>query len=315
MATSPLGSVWTAPPPGLPGLECGRSEIRRLPLGDDRGWIEVLRARHQGVRFAPHAHAEYALGVALDGLHVLVARGEQQTVRRGDVIVLPPETIHAVRSPNEASWSYLMLYVPAIALQARLGTPDTVWRGRAGRVVLHEDGAFGALREIGEALLAPSGEGAAPAALAAIERFARDWMEPVAHSGVATSADGAVQAMLSLVRDPNTRAPSLRSVCAAFGISVFQLIRRFRLAMDAPPIAYHVQWRARRARDLMLETGSISVAALRAGYSDQSHLNRHFKRVFGLTPGEYLRGVREVGRMRPTLPRSASRTADSPSAV
>ncbi|WP_374991024.1 helix-turn-helix domain-containing protein [Pseudoalteromonas haloplanktis] len=39
-----------------------------------------------------------------------------------------------------------------------------------------------------------------------------------------------------------------------------------------------------------IESGlSTSRVALDAGFADNSHLNRHFKRIFGLTPTQYQR--------------------------
>ncbi|MBO6581032.1 MAG: AraC family transcriptional regulator, partial [Thalassospira sp.] len=37
---------------------------------------------------------------------------------------------------------------------------------------------------------------------------------------------------------------------------------------------------------------TLADIASAAGFADQSHLNRHFVRAFGLTPGRYARAVR-----------------------
>jgi transcriptional regulator GlxA family with amidase domain len=41
----------------------------------------------------------------------------------------------------------------------------------------------------------------------------------------------------------------------------------------------------------MLETGHLDIASIAAaaGFVDQSHLYRHFRRLLGVTPGEYAR--------------------------
>ncbi|MDJ0742612.1 MAG: helix-turn-helix domain-containing protein [Xenococcaceae cyanobacterium MO_167.B27] len=35
---------------------------------------------------------------------------------------------------------------------------------------------------------------------------------------------------------------------------------------------------------------SIADVAAETGFSDQSHLHRYFKRIVGVTPGQYVRG-------------------------
>jgi AraC-like DNA-binding protein len=48
-----------------------------------------------------------------------------------------------------------------------------------------------------------------------------------------------------------------------------------------------------RARDLLRSGVPIAEAALRTGFVDQSHLNRHFKRIIGVTPGQYRKNVQD----------------------
>jgi AraC-like DNA-binding protein len=45
----------------------------------------------------------------------------------------------------------------------------------------------------------------------------------------------------------------------------------------------------RYARTLLIDGVPAAQAALEAGFFDQSHLSRHFKSIYGVTPGRYLR--------------------------
>ncbi len=55
------------------------------------------------------------------------------------------------------------------------------------------------------------------------------------------------------------------------------------------PAAWLSLARARRAARLVLE-GDLSDAAFTAGYADQAHMNREFRRWFGATPGQVFTG-------------------------
>lgn len=90
----------------------------------------------------------------------------------------------------------------------------------------------------------------------------------------------------------------LDELATVAGIGKFRLVRLFRQRIGVPPHALHIAHRIRAARGL-LETGhSIAHAAAATGFSDQSHLHRHFTRTLGLTPGEYQRGCRGRDRHR-----------------
>jgi AraC-like DNA-binding protein len=71
--------------------------------------------------------------------------------------------------------------------------------------------------------------------------------------------------------------------------SPFQIIRRFRREMRVTPHAYLVALRIAHAIRLLRQGESIAQAAAAAGFSDQSHLTRHFKRWTGMTPGSFRR--------------------------
>ncbi len=73
----------------------------------------------------------------------------------------------------------------------------------------------------------------------------------------------------------------------AAGTRPFRLIRAFKRQHGLPPHAYLTQLRVRRARDMIAAGCPPALAAAEVGFADQSHLNRHFKRILGITPGRY----------------------------
>jgi AraC-like DNA-binding protein len=85
--------------------------------------------------------------------------------------------------------------------------------------------------------------------------------------------------------------PSLDELAAVAGATPFALLRAFQRAYGLPPHAYLVQLRVRRARELLERGVPPAVAAVSAGFCDQSHLSRHFRRIVGATPGLYQRAV------------------------
>jgi AraC-like DNA-binding protein len=58
--------------------------------------------------------------------------------------------------------------------------------------------------------------------------------------------------------------------------------------VGVPPHRYQTIVRVNRARKLLAEGAALSDVAYLTGFCDQSHLNRCFKKVLGLTPGRYV---------------------------
>jgi AraC-like DNA-binding protein len=65
------------------------------------------------------------------------------------------------------------------------------------------------------------------------------------------------------------------------------LVRAFSKAYGIAPYRYVTGRRVDRARRLLLDGTPASEAAVEAGFHDQAHLTRHFRRVLGTTPGAF----------------------------
>ncbi len=79
----------------------------------------------------------------------------------------------------------------------------------------------------------------------------------------------------------------LRTLLRETGLSRFQVVRAFKRAYGLPPHAYQLCYRIARAKRLLCEGHRPAYVATELCFSDQSHLNRHFKRLLGATPREY----------------------------
>ncbi len=88
--------------------------------------------------------------------------------------------------------------------------------------------------------------------------------------------------------DDDPAAPvSLASLAQETGLSRFQLIRTFVRELGITPHAYLMQARVRLVRRLLLRGVGLAQAACDAGFADQSHMTRAFRRQLGVSPGEY----------------------------
>jgi AraC family transcriptional regulator len=81
---------------------------------------------------------------------------------------------------------------------------------------------------------------------------------------------------------------TLREMAAAH-LSAYHFARQFRAATGLPPHQYVITRRVELAKQLLQQDRDLSLAetAARSGFSDQSQFSRHFKRLVGLTPGEF----------------------------
>lgn len=271
-----------------------------MPTEQARYWqhgavpgVDLLRARFITHRYGRHAHETYTVGVIESGVEEFDYGGQLLRAGAGAVALLNPEVVHTGQAGVPGGWSYRVLY-PAVGLMADIarelgapgGTPTfpetVIDDARSARLLR----AAHLAAEHGDRLASSS---LLRAALAGILS---------AHARLASAGDSPrrprnsaviIRAVQDVLADRIADPPTLDELAAAAGMSPFALLRAFRDATGLPPHAYLNQLRVRLARRLLDAGLPPADVAAEAGFADQPHLTRHFKRVVGVPPGAYQR--------------------------
>jgi AraC family transcriptional regulator len=85
------------------------------------------------------------------------------------------------------------------------------------------------------------------------------------------------------------RSPTLEQMAALVSLSPYHFARQFKAATGLPPHQFLITRRVERAQQILRGRGNLSLAevAIGVGFSDQSQLCFHFKRIVGVTPGRF----------------------------
>ena len=279
-------------PAGASGLErsCA-TDAQSGPISDgiveapsSRG-IERIEARFRGNGFSPHRHDTYALGLTLSGVQTFHYRGAARASLPGNVIVLHPDEVHDGAAGTDDGLVYRMLYLPPERLiEAAGGTgalpfvADPVIADNAFRDNLLE--ALDDLEAEPRALLLDD----------LIARFSENlWRH--ADGRAKTAASGTSRAAMlrcrDYLRDNAGRDVSSEELEEVSGFDRYTTARQFRRLLGTSPHRYLVLRRLDRAKALLSQGGSLAGVAADAGFADQAHFTRHFKRAFGMTPGRW----------------------------
>ena len=104
---------------------------------------------------------------------------------------------------------------------------------------------------------------------------------------------GRLRAVVDYIQDHLDASPTLEQMAAVARLSPYHFARQFKAATGLPPHQFVILRRVERAKQL-LQGGDPSLAeiALHAGFSGQSVLCHHFKRLLGVTPGRFRMSAR-----------------------
>lgn len=97
---------------------------------------------------------------------------------------------------------------------------------------------------------------------------------------------------LALMQTDFSSKLSVEQLARAVGLSPFHFSRLFHAAIGKSPHQFLLGLRLNHARLLLSTAGeerSIAEVAAQSGFADQTHLARHFRRAYGLSPLEFRR--------------------------
>ena len=261
---------------------------------DEFGGMDLLHGTFTTHAFARHTHETYSIGVFEAGTMVCLCQGRAYTMRPGSLGLIQPGDVHTGHSLDVAEgWTYRNLY-PDAALFARV-LQDLGGRARALPrlpVVMDDPSLAAMFAQAHRALLEPASSLARESLLrvAVSALLLRHASERPALPAVRPEG-AAVRQVRAVLEDDPARNVTLEELASMVGQNAFTLLRAFRRAHGLPPHAYQVQVRLRHAKRRLLAGEAPAQVALEVGFADQSHLGRHFRRAFGVTPQQYRRGA------------------------
>jgi len=250
----------------------------------------VLTARFVRQTFPLHFHETYVVCVDEQGAHSSWYRGADVIVPERTMTLVPPGEVHTGQRVPGCAWHYRALY-PSAELMAEMareaGLKATDFALLAGLSVDDRPLAeqfIVAHRLCDESPDSLAAESAVTEILVALLRR---------HTGGRRlrpdplPSARAVQILLAYLHDHMAHRITLHDLAWSTGLTQYAVLRAFRRTMGIPPHRYLTQLRVQRAAQL-LRAGHPPVAAAQAvGFADQSHLNRHFRRLVGVTPGAF----------------------------
>ncbi|MFI2613885.1 AraC family ligand binding domain-containing protein [Streptomyces sp. NPDC018584] len=275
----------------------------RAPLGPGGDSLDLLTARFDRHRYAPHYHEEFTVGVCVGGTEIIDYRGGRLHVGPGSIVVLAPGEVHTGGPGATDGYAYRAMYPAPSLLTEATATPPHFPDPLVDdpRLAAALRAAHTELSAHADPLEAESRLSWLLTALARRHGGARPLTDH-ASLGRGPGADHITRTVRDRLADELLAPPSLAELAAPLGLSRYQLLRAFRTSTGMPPYAWLAQHRVQRAR-AHLEAGlRPAEAASLVGFADQAHLTRWFRRVLGVTPAAYRDSVRPQQRSRQRAP-------------
>lgn len=269
-----------------------KRQTSRMWASADLNGMEMLDADFIRQSCPRHSHDTYAIGIVLRGVNRFTYRGMVHAATSGTLCTVTVDEVHGGDVPDDNGLAYRCLY-PKVeqiaALQAEMpGGPRHGLPLLPG--VVHDAGAFALVARLFAAEAA--GAPALPRQsllTATLARMIERHGGMRAQYGAAPAPSRGLQKVRDMLLERLAEPPQLEELAILAGMPAFTFLRAFRRSYGLPPHAWLIQARVRRAKERILAGDALATVAADCGFSDQSHMNRQFRRILGVTPGS-LRG-------------------------
>ena len=109
-----------------------------------------------------------------------------------------------------------------------------------------------------------------------------------------------MDAGIKILADKITSHPeqelSIETLAADIFVSKYYLIRRFKSNIGMTPHQFCIQNRIRKSQGMLNEKKAISRIAAEMGFYDQSHFDKAFQRIVGISPSEYVHSKKQIAQ-------------------
>ncbi|MEJ8474169.1 AraC family transcriptional regulator [Roseibium algae] len=271
-------------------LECSCSaQSDGIRFAPPETGVERIEAQFHGNGFAPHRHDTYAIGLTLGGVQTFSYRGETRFSMPGQIIVLHPDEVHDGGAGTDLGLRYRMIYIQPEQITQSCGRPGSGLPFVPTPVV--EDSYFQrCLIDVFEDLDQEIGALKLDSFLSDLACGLKRHSDIPERGAVGDTLDWkAVTACREYLRENAEDAVSSVQLEAIANMDRFSLARQFRQAFGTSPHRYQVMRRLDRVKLAIVDGECLASAAATGGFADQSHMTRHFKRTYGMTPGNWQR--------------------------
>ncbi|MCX5816957.1 MAG: AraC family transcriptional regulator [Proteobacteria bacterium] len=272
-------------------MKCSdNTDIVKFSRAADLGNLEFLHATFISHSFPRHTHETFAIGVIERGVQATYYGGSTHIATPSDICLVNPGEVHTGFSPHESGWTYRVFY-PDVSFLKR-AADATCARGRLPHFPspvikdqLLSQNILAFLKLLEESDISLERESFLLSVLTHMIRRHADMGEST--NTYLKKERRAVKTVLEYLDAHFTENVTLSELTDITNISEFHLLRLFRDEVGLPPHAYLIQKRINYAKNMLSQRLTIAQTALETGFADQSHFTRRFKKIMGITPGQY----------------------------
>ena len=259
----------------------------RTVVYDDELRMEAYRFEGIVQPFPNHFHEHYVIGFVEKGQRVLSCKNKEYSIEKGNIILFNPGDNHACVQSDGGTFDYRGFNISKSTM-LDLAEEVTGQRELPGfsKNVIYDEEITCYLRPLHEMVMnGISDFGKEESLLLLISALIQNYGQPF--ESCVPECRQEIEKACMFMEQHFTERIYLDQICRQAGLSKSTLLRAFTKSKGITPYRYLETIRINEAKKLLSKGVSPLDAAIRTGFSDQSHFTNYFTSFIGLAPGVY----------------------------
>ncbi|WP_432403458.1 AraC family transcriptional regulator [Wukongibacter sp. M2B1] len=246
--------------------------------------IEVKTCCDDLHAYKSHLHHELSIGYIKKGATILNVNGEEYHMEAGEAVIIYPYVSHICQPEDINNWEFTMIYIDNEFCKGICN--NSVVKNSIGIKRLGDD-EFEQIKDLSNLLKSN------------VSSFDKEVELTNTLNELFSKCDIDIQFQSSkkmnlikkYIEEHFLDTIQLKDMEAEFDINKFSLIRNFKSKFNTTPNAYQLQLKVDYGKELLKRSNNIVDIALKAGFYDQAHFTREFKKAHGITPLQYYKAI------------------------
>lgn len=228
--------------------------------------IEFVLSENIDKCFDSHNHVgHYVISVVMQGEVTVYLESRKLVCHEGDAFIIPPYAVHSVCQERDARLLSMCMGTAFVA-ETDFEIADVIVRELLGDAV--RQGILGEVQK--EKLLS----------------FIQVVFE--VQSRGRKEMDAGIKNLADRITSHPEYELSIETLAADIFVSKYYLIKKFKRSVGMTPHQFCIQNRIRKAQSLLDAEQIICGVAAEMGFYDQSHFDKAFQKIVGISPSEYI---------------------------
>ena len=259
----------------------------RTVVYDDELRLESYRFEGTQQPFPNHFHEYYVIGFVESGERCLSCKNNEYAIQKGNVLLFNPGDNHACVQNDGGTLDYRGFN---ISKEVMLDLAEEVTGKRElpgfSENVIFDEEVICYLHPLHEMVMKGLCDfGKEENLLLLISMLIQRYGQPF--ENCIPECRGEIEKACRFMEQHFAERIYLDQICRYAGLSKSTLLRAFTKSKGVTPYSYLENIRIGEAKKLLEQGFPPIEAALRTGFSDQSHFTNYFNRFIGLSPGVY----------------------------